>query len=423
MEQQVAPGVPEDGGELFQTGNLIGKSFGLAKNDVVLTFDDGPAAGLSLELGRYLANKGVKAHWFINYENASDLDNSSAQTMIRELCSLGHQVGNHNFGHTYNTNTWSKLKDVDAKIKALCPRQDIVYYRAPGGGWRGSDAAPLNNATDAQGNKVGLRYIGPVFWDVACDTEQSPAGCKSSNAQTLANSYYDLIVRANNSRTGVIVLGHDVPWHKATVNAFMQTNLIDRLKNAGFRFVTLDKNSATTSQLLGRSVSGGSSGGSTTTALIGKAKATSTTLLKKVPIDSSDSRLTDNLKCTLEAGKTIGFSQVTDSGNYLKLTVDIRSNGCPEAFWTTPNKDVYIFQPHFTIMPRECVINGNGDDYTNVRASTSLGSPDNIVGRLNPGSKVVPENVSGDFFQIVFEGRPAFVHKGQFNAPCNSFPF
>jgi peptidoglycan/xylan/chitin deacetylase (PgdA/CDA1 family) len=414
--KDAGPGIPENGSEMFQRNNLVGSSFGLSKNDVALTFDDGPS-NLSLPLAEFLAKKGVKATWFVNYKNATNLDNGGAQEIIRKICALGHHVGNHNFGHTYDTNYWDKLTDVHDKMVSLCPQAGVRYYRAPGGTWSPSDAAGLNAAVDSRGKNVGKQYIGPVFWDVACDTESD---CASTNAQTLANRYYNRIISANSGRTGVIVLGHDVPWQAATVDAFMDTDLIDRLKAAGLRFVLLDKNQQVTTQLLGTEYHGGGSGsGGIDMDVVAKAKAKNDTMLKKAMVDSST--LPDAQKCSLKAGFTIGFKHVKDAGNkHFKIDVDARSSGCAAEFWDVPNKDVYIYAPHFTFLPRRCNQFGEGD--SNVRSSPTTATSDNIVGKISGGVEVIPEGVDGDFFMFKYNGSNAYIHKSQLNDACADFP-
>lgn len=414
--KDVGPGVPVDNKQ-FSANNNRGKELGLKRNEIALTFDDGPSY-LTPKLGDALAKKGVRATWFVNFNNASNLANAGAQDMIRKLCSQGHLVGNHNDGHTYDTNNWAHIKGVHAKIKELCPKQQYIFYRAPGGSWAASDADILNKSKDTEGKSLASQYIGPIHWDVACDTEQNPAGCKSSNPQVLADAYYKLIVDASNDGFGgPVVLGHDVPWHAATVPAFIETNLIDRLRSAGYTFVTLDQNPEAVKKLLGREPA--SPPPMQNVAVVAKVKAISKTVVTKER--KAADALSDNLKCEIAAGSAFDISMVSDvGGQYLKVVAESAIPGCAASFSTTPSKDTFVYRPNFVILPRKCTVETSA---ANVRSTPFTTDEKNILGEITQGTTIVPEAINAAFYQFVYKGANAFVHKSQFDAACKNFQF
>jgi peptidoglycan/xylan/chitin deacetylase (PgdA/CDA1 family) len=414
--KDVGPGVPEDNKQ-FSASNLRGKQFGLKRNEIALTFDDGPSY-LTPKLGDALAKKGIRATWFVNFNNASDLANAGAQDMIRKLCSQGHLVGNHNDGHTYDTNNWEHIKGVHAKIKELCPNQQHIYYRAPGGSWAASDSDILNKSTDAAGKSLAAQYIGPVHWDVACDTEQNPAACQSKDPQVLADAYYKLIVAASNDGYGgPVVLGHDVPWHATTVPAIVDTNLIERLQADGYTFVTLDQNPAAVKELLGREPAAPPP--MQNIAVSAKLKALRSTVITKER--KAADALSSDLKCTVASGTAFDITVVSDVGSqYLKVAAASPISGCTGSFGASPSKDTFVYRPDFVILPRKCTI---ASDVTNVRSSPSTTSEANIIGQITLNTTIVPEGIDGAFYQFIYKGARAYAHKSQFDAACKNFQF
>ncbi len=253
----------------FQNGLLFAKNFGLSEGEVVITLDDGPGP-LSVPVAKYLKGKNVPTVFFFNYKNVGDLTDPKQLQYLKDICDLKiHSISNHRDTHdAYATsnNVWKNLDDVHRAIKKTCPNEKEIFFRPPGGAWaRGEDskgnAIALNKAFDNSGKSVGLQYIGPVFWDIACDTE---ADCNSTDWKKLRDNYFSRIVKDGKCKGG-IVLAHDI--HTRSVRALSgyaaddlstalsgsfddSEGLISKLSKAGCKFVALDKNKDVIQKLL-----------------------------------------------------------------------------------------------------------------------------------------------------------------------------
>jgi peptidoglycan/xylan/chitin deacetylase (PgdA/CDA1 family) len=338
----------------FQAGNLYGKSFGISRGEVVITLDDGPGV-LSVPLAKYLKRKNAPSVFFLNYRNVGNLTDSSQVKRVKEICELGHPIANHRDTHeAYATsnNVWKNLNDIHGIIKEQCPNQKAIFFRPPGGAWaRGSDetgnAAGLNMAYDEAGQNVGLQYIGPVFWDVACDTEK---GCNSTDWRVLRDNYFKLIV-PNGECKGGIVLAHDI--HERTVRALTgytekdlatglakpfddSEGLMSMLEKAGCKFVGLDKNPEIIDKLLKNGP-----GMNQPPPTGGKATVVVPTLLKSAPVDSSKPEAKP--VCGIAPGSTLEYTKAELAGAHRKLTLTALPEGC-----LMNSNEVYIYAPHYT---------------------------------------------------------------------------
>lgn len=87
------------------------QSLPLADGEVVLTFDDGPAAGTTPRVLEALAARQVRATFFLIGRNAAGLPHLAAR-IARE----GHSIGNHTFSHPWTIDRLSYeqgLADID----------------------------------------------------------------------------------------------------------------------------------------------------------------------------------------------------------------------------------------------------------------------------------------------------------------------
>jgi peptidoglycan/xylan/chitin deacetylase (PgdA/CDA1 family) len=72
----------------------------LPKNTMVLTFDDGPDEMYTVKVLDILKEKNVKATFFINTDNAINVeDNVAPQLAIRRIVDEGHELGSHSVHH------------------------------------------------------------------------------------------------------------------------------------------------------------------------------------------------------------------------------------------------------------------------------------------------------------------------------------
>src|SRR5215216_5063752 len=72
----------------------------LPSNTVVLTFDDGPDEMNTAKTLDVLKEKNVKATFFINTDNAANVDvNLEMQALVRRIVDEGHELANHSVHH------------------------------------------------------------------------------------------------------------------------------------------------------------------------------------------------------------------------------------------------------------------------------------------------------------------------------------
>ena len=92
-------------------------SLPLADGEVVLTFDDGPAAGTTPRVLSALAAHGAKATFFLIGRHAAGLPHL-AERIARD----GHSIGNHTFSHPWTIDRLSHeraLADIDQGAAAI----------------------------------------------------------------------------------------------------------------------------------------------------------------------------------------------------------------------------------------------------------------------------------------------------------------
>jgi peptidoglycan/xylan/chitin deacetylase (PgdA/CDA1 family) len=337
----------------FQAVKLDGKYF-IKQGEVVLTLDDGPGA-FSAPLATYLKKKNVPTVFFFNYKNVGNLSDPEQARRVQDICDLGiHTIANHRDTHdSYSaaSNVWKNLDDMHKIIKEKCPKQKYIFFRPPGSVWAlGSgeegNAANLNMAYDEAGNNVGLQYIGPISWDFGCDTN---ANCASSDWRKLRDNYLSAIAPGGKCKGG-IVLAHDV--HETTVRAISgfadsdlikglannfddSQGLIEKLAQAGCKFVALDKDTAIIDKLLKNGPSMKDIAAAAT-----KATAVVSTLLKSAAADSSKPE--SKPVCAIAANTVLEFSKMETVGAHKKITLKSMPENCK-----MNSTDVYVFAAHF----------------------------------------------------------------------------
>jgi peptidoglycan-N-acetylglucosamine deacetylase len=80
-----------------------------AKQEIYLTFDDGPVPGVTDFVLELLEKHSMKATFFVVGDNVM-----KHESLARELQANGHSIGNHTFHHLKGTQTkdWTYFKDV-----------------------------------------------------------------------------------------------------------------------------------------------------------------------------------------------------------------------------------------------------------------------------------------------------------------------
>src|SRR5690349_5704280 len=100
-----------------------------------LTYDDGPGKN-TLEIAKFLHDENIPATFFVVGKYAVQ-----EQSILEEVQSLGHLIGNHTYEHpdmTYylsvNGDVQNQVLRTDAVIKKYIDDKTI-YFRSPYGKW------------------------------------------------------------------------------------------------------------------------------------------------------------------------------------------------------------------------------------------------------------------------------------------------
>lgn len=177
---------------------------------VALTFDDGPDpnyTGLVLDV---LKEKNVKATFFVLGENVKQ-----NPELLLEIDKAGHEIGNHGYSHSYSSNQAVRelLKTDQVIFDSL--HHHTYYYRPPGG-------------FVSKAAIQGVKEKGHLFtlWSIDSKDWRNPG----------VNRIVQNVV--DSSFPGAIILLHD-GGEKREQTAEALKVIIDRLREDGYRFVTL----------------------------------------------------------------------------------------------------------------------------------------------------------------------------------------
>lgn len=177
---------------------------------IAITFDDGPHPKYTPMLLNGLADRNVKASFFITGEHAN-----AYPDVVRQIATSGHLIGNHTYSHMQlQQGQLDKFKkeliQTNDVIKEIT-NQEVNYVRPPYGIWDKSLEVELDMIPV-------LWTIDPLDWctdDVTCIIEQTVANVKD----------------------GDIILLHDN--YESSVQAAL--GIIDVLQQREFQFVTVDE--------------------------------------------------------------------------------------------------------------------------------------------------------------------------------------
>ena len=178
--------------------------------EVALTFDDGPSPKYTPLLLDGLKERNVRATFFLLGQNVKE-----NQELVQRMQAEGHLLGNH----TYNHVQLNKIPETTARQEILKTNNEIYeatgkypeYMRPPYGAWK-------------KNMELCVEML-PVFWDI--DT----LDWKSQNVDAI------LKAAGEEPEDGSIILMHDE--YQTSVEAALL--LIDRLKEKGYEFVTVDE--------------------------------------------------------------------------------------------------------------------------------------------------------------------------------------
>lgn len=177
---------------------------------IALTFDDGPHPRYTEELLDGLAERNVKATFFLLGENIE-----GREEIVKRIAEEGHLIGNHTYYHVDVTRlpeeeACHEILDTSEKITAITG-QPVEYIRPPFGNWD----------KELEGQVMML----PIFWSV--DT----LDWTTRNADQIVQKVVTDIEEND------IILMHDS--YDSTVKAALR--VIDLLQAQGYEFVTADE--------------------------------------------------------------------------------------------------------------------------------------------------------------------------------------
>lgn len=208
------------------SGNALGHRFGKSENGkktcsscgekvtikyVAITFDDGPSGKITNTLLAGLAERNVKATFFLcGYR--IDTYSSQPQTILN----YGHEIGLHTDNHAILTKLSADgiRKELQDVLDLLPEGSNVTLMRPPGGAF--------NSTVKQVCADMGLSII---MWSV------DPQDWATNNVSTITNRI------VSNARNGSIILMHDLK--SSSVQAAL--NAIDILQAQGYEFVTVSE--------------------------------------------------------------------------------------------------------------------------------------------------------------------------------------
>ncbi|GAC1360615.1 MAG: hypothetical protein NVS2B12_34190 [Ktedonobacteraceae bacterium] len=193
------------------------------RQEIALTFDDGPDPPYTSEILAILKQYNVKASFFCVGHHVAE-----HPELVKQELDEGHTVAIHSWDHihlpNYSAATVQQQMDDTAAILKKTTGVQPAFFRPPFGSY--------NTIVLAHANKMGLTTF--LWNDVASDWLQPGASVISSRV-------------INAARSGSIVLLHDgdgdhynaIASREQTVQAL--PTIITTLQARGYRFVTLDQ--------------------------------------------------------------------------------------------------------------------------------------------------------------------------------------
>lgn len=192
------------------SGETAEKAGNFERKQVALSFDDGPHPVYTEVLLNGLAERNVKAAFFVVGKNIV-----GNERLISRMYREGHVIGNHTYDHV----KLSELTDEDACIQVEKTNDliyeitgmHIEYVRPPFGEW--------NRSMEWSFTMI------PVLWDV------DPLDWTTKNQDQIVRHVISAV------EDGDIILMHD--YYQSSVDAALR--IIDELQLQGYEFVTIDR--------------------------------------------------------------------------------------------------------------------------------------------------------------------------------------
>lgn len=181
---------------------------------IAITFDDGPNPETTPKLLKMLAERNIKATFFVLGSRAA-----ASPEILRAMVAAGHEVANHSWNHPQLTKVGvagadKQIEDTNAAILDAAGVK-ATYLRPPYGSM---------NAT-LQQHIIDKYQMSFIYWSV------DPLDWKNRDP----NAIYDQIMRQ--VHPGAIILAHDI--HPTTVAAMPR--VLDALLAKGYKFMTVSE--------------------------------------------------------------------------------------------------------------------------------------------------------------------------------------
>ncbi|MFZ5641986.1 MAG: polysaccharide deacetylase family protein [Bacillota bacterium] len=212
---------------------------------VYLTFDDGPNSHFTGKVLDILAEKNVKATFFVVGANVR-----LNPDVMKRIVAEGHGVANHTYSHDYKTIYKSPeafLADLEKNNEILLQYtgMPVRIFRAPGG--------PHRLSSSTKEKLLGTGYIS-VSWNVT----SADSDANGVTAEQELNNIVKDLERVERMKKSPILLMHDgtqlttteakpgtslakyVQNREATVKALPE--VIELFKSKGYRFALVDEN-------------------------------------------------------------------------------------------------------------------------------------------------------------------------------------
>ncbi len=210
---------------------------GLARNELCLTFDDGP--GPEHHGDRRIP--GGRRHSGYVLRSGKKRERSRPGSLA--LRTLGHVVGNHAYSHLRLPDMLASGGDPGSElIRTHEMIEDVLgpgpaFFRPPHGAWRGRDEASSAVGRTLNATESLRRYIGPIGWDInGADwlywkETRSVNECAARYLAEVAEAVRGIVLLHDGSEDPVL--------HRTNRTSELVRVLVPSLRQAGCRFVPL----------------------------------------------------------------------------------------------------------------------------------------------------------------------------------------
>jgi peptidoglycan/xylan/chitin deacetylase (PgdA/CDA1 family) len=187
-----------------------------SKNSVAITFDDSPNPVYTEVVLNLLKSKDIKATFFVVGKNAEKFPH-----IVRRIADEGHIIGNHSYFHKNITGL--SFRELSEEIKMT----NELIYNITGKKYLPLFRPPFGKLSIRSIVKLSLERQCIILW-----TKSAGDHMVTINLEEILKS-----LKLNNISSRDILLFHD--FNPNTIIALEL--VIDKLKDKGFNFVTLDK--------------------------------------------------------------------------------------------------------------------------------------------------------------------------------------